>query len=72
VPLDVAWQAWTTLPARVASERGIGSLSPGNAADLIILDRDPLASTIPDQENPTLVATMIDGRFVHGADGVVG
>lgn len=72
VPLDVAWQAWTTLPARVASERGIGSLSPGNAADLIVLDRDPLASTIPDQESPALVATMIDGRFVHGADGVVG
>jgi predicted amidohydrolase YtcJ len=72
VPLDVAWQAWTTLPARVASERGIGSLSPGNAADLIVLDRDPLASTIAVQENPTLVATMIDGRFVYGADGVVG
>jgi predicted amidohydrolase YtcJ len=70
VPLAVAWRAWTTLPADVAGERGIGRLSPGNAADLIVLDRDPLASTIGDQENPALVATMIDGRFVHGADEV--
>lgn len=72
VPLERAWQAWTTLPAEVAGERAVGRLSQGNAADLIVLDRDPLASTIPDQESPVLVATMIDGRFVHGADGVVG
>ena len=72
VDVRAAWEGWTTLPHRLAGETRIGELAVGNAADLIVLDRDPLARTIEEASEPELVATMIDGRFVHGLDGVTG
>jgi predicted amidohydrolase YtcJ len=46
-------------------ERRRGKLVPGYLADLVVLDRDPLA--IPAEELPEVevVATMLGGRWVH-------
>ncbi len=46
-------------------ERRRGKLLPGYLADLVVLDRDPLAC--PPEELPELrvVATMVGGRWVH-------
>ena len=53
-------------PAWLArDERRRGKLVPGYLADLVVLDRDPLA--IPPEELPEVqvVATMLGGRWVH-------
>src|SRR5262249_29951714 len=54
--------AWVTLPAR---ERGV--LAAGRAADLAVLDRDPLS--VPSQElsETGVRLTMVGGQVVHGA-----
>jgi predicted amidohydrolase YtcJ len=53
-------------PAWLAGdERRRGKLLPGYLADLVVLDRDPLA--IPPDELPEVrvVATMVGGRWTH-------
>jgi len=52
----------------VGMEEKLGSLEPGKLADLIVLSADPL--TVPEDEIPTIevVATLVDGRPVHGAE----
>jgi predicted amidohydrolase YtcJ len=53
--------AWVTL-----AERERGTLTPGRAADLAVLDRDPL--TVPSRElaETTARLTMVGGQVVHG------
>ena len=54
-------------PAWLAGdERRRGKLLPGYIADIVVLDRDPLA--IPRDELPAVevVATMLVGRWVFG------
>jgi len=61
-----ALEASTVYPAWLAGdERRRGKLLPGYLADLVVLDRDPLA--IEPEELPSLqvVATMVGGRWVH-------
>lgn len=72
VPLEVAWRGWTTLPSRAAGETTIGSLEAGHSADLVVFDHDPFASTMQELVDLKVTATMIDGQFVYGADGVTG
>jgi predicted amidohydrolase YtcJ len=63
-----ALEAATVNPAWLAyDERRRGRLLPGYLADLVVLDRDPLA--VPADELPELevVATMVGGRWVHNA-----
>ena len=59
--------AMTVAPWRSAGlGRRLGRLSPGFAADLVVLDRDPFA-TPPDELGAIgVVATMVGGRWVHG------
>jgi predicted amidohydrolase YtcJ len=38
---------------------GMGTLQPGQPADLVVLDGDPFAL-----DGATCVATMVEGRFV--------
>jgi predicted amidohydrolase YtcJ len=67
VTVEEALRASTVNPAWLAGdERRRGKLLPGYLADLVILDRDPLA--IPPDELPDVrvVATMLGGRWVHG------
>jgi predicted amidohydrolase YtcJ len=68
VPIDEALAATTVNPAWLAGdERRRGRLLPGFLADLVVLDRDPVG--LPSEELPDvrIVATMIGGRWVHGA-----
>jgi predicted amidohydrolase YtcJ len=64
--VDEALEASTVAPAVLAGEGDIrGVLAPGRLADVVVLDRDPLAC--PEEELPELqvVATMLAGRWVH-------
>lgn len=63
-----ALEATTVNPAWLTyDEHRRGRLRPGFLADLVVLDRDPLA--IPPEELPAVrvVATMLGGRWVHRA-----
>ncbi|MEK6275585.1 MAG: amidohydrolase [Actinomycetota bacterium] len=63
---EQALEATLLAPAWLAGEeRSRGKLIPGFVADLVVLDRDPLA--IPPEELPEVqvVATMLAGRWVH-------
>jgi len=55
--VNPAWLAY--------DERRRGKLVPGYVADLVVLDRDPVA--VPAEELPAVqvVATMVGGRWVH-------
>jgi predicted amidohydrolase YtcJ len=46
-------------------ENEVGSLEPGKRADLVILDRDPLACPIDDLKDTQAVQTFLDGKRVH-------
>lgn len=68
VSVEDALAATTVNAAWLAGdERRRGRLLPGFLADLVVLDRDPLA--VPEDELPDVrvVATMVGGRWVHGA-----
>jgi predicted amidohydrolase YtcJ len=53
--------AWLTFTER---ERGV--LAPGRAADLAVLDRDPLAVPSRELAETTARLTMVGGQVVHG------
>jgi predicted amidohydrolase YtcJ len=40
---------------------------PGYLADLVVLDRDPLDCPAEELSEVNVVATMLGGRWVHGA-----
>ena len=66
VTVEQALHATCVTPAWLAhDEHRRGKLIPGYLADLVVLDRDPLA--IPPEELPEIrvVATMVGGRWVH-------
>jgi|GraSoiStandDraft_12_1057312.scaffolds.fasta_scaffold28896_1 predicted amidohydrolase YtcJ len=46
-------------------ERRRGTLIPGRLADLVVLDRDPLACEPEELPQVQVVATMVAGRWVH-------
>lgn len=54
--------AWLTF-----AERERGMLAPGYAADLAVLEADPLAAPLPDLVAQGCRMTMVDGRIVHRA-----
>ncbi|MBV8479802.1 MAG: amidohydrolase [Actinobacteria bacterium] len=61
--LEQALHATCVAPAWLShDERVRGTLLPGRAADLVVLDRDPFAEDI---ESVQVVATMVAGRWVH-------
>ena len=67
VSVEDALLATTVNPAWLArAERRRGRLVPGQLADLVVLDRDPV--TCPPDELPDVqvVATMLGGRWIHG------
>ena len=55
--VDAAWLA--------GDERRRGKLLPGYLADLVVLDRDPLAVEPEELRTLQVVATMVGGRWVH-------
>jgi predicted amidohydrolase YtcJ len=66
VTVEQALQATITTPAWLAGdERRRGRLIPGYYADLVVLDRDPLACPPEQLPEVQVVATMLGGRWVH-------
>ena len=64
--IDEALQASTVNPAWLArDERRRGKLLPGYLADLVVLNRDPVACEPEELRELTVVATMVGGRWVH-------
>ena len=63
-----ALHASTVAPAWLTGdERRRGKLLPGYLADLVVLDRDPVAIPVDELPDVQVVATMVGGRWVHGA-----
>jgi hypothetical protein len=66
VTVEQALQATTVTPAWLAGdERRRGTLLPGRLADLVVLDRDPVACEPDALGEIEVVATMVGGRWVH-------
>ena len=58
----------TSQAARVLDWDGIGTLEPGQHADLVITDRDPLTCPLEELTGTQVTTTMLGGRTVHGTD----
>jgi predicted amidohydrolase YtcJ len=66
VTIEQALHATTVAPAWLAGdERRRGTLLPGRLADVVVLDRDPVACTPDELTELEVVATMVGGRWVH-------
>ena len=66
VTIEQALRATTVAPAWLAGdERRRGTLLPGRLADLVVLDRDPVACPPDELPEVEVVATMVGGRWVH-------
>jgi predicted amidohydrolase YtcJ len=66
VTVEQALEATIVAPAWLArDERQRGKLLPGYLADLVVLDRDPLAIEPEELPEVQVVATMLGGRWVH-------
>ena len=64
--LDEALHATCVAPAWLShDERSRGTLLPGRAADLVVLDRDPFAIEPEELPEIEVVATMVAGRWVY-------
>ncbi|MCZ4496560.1 MAG: amidohydrolase family protein, partial [Thermoleophilia bacterium] len=59
----LATTAWPADSAGLGAE--LGRLTPGRRADLVVLDRDPLTTSL---DQVSVVATMVAGQWVHGAE----
>jgi len=66
VTVEEAFEATIITPAWLArDERRRGKLLPGYLADLVVLDRDPLAIEPEELPEVEIVATMVGGRWTH-------
>jgi predicted amidohydrolase YtcJ len=64
--VEEALHATCVTPAWIShDERVRGTLLPGRAADLVVLDRDPLSIEPDELPEVEVVATMVGGRWVH-------
>jgi predicted amidohydrolase YtcJ len=64
--VDAALRATCVEPAWLArDERRRGTLAPGMLADLVVLDRDPVACAQDELPNIRVLATLVGGRIAH-------
>jgi len=56
---------WTRDAAKVLRWDGVGTLANGNHADLIVVDRDPLACPVEDLPATRVLRTVLGGATVH-------
>ena len=57
---------WTRDAARVLGWEGIGTIAPGNHADLVVVDRDPIECPLDELPDTRVEATLLSGEPVHG------
>ena len=62
-----ALRMWTRDAARVLGWPGVGTLTPGSHADLIVVDRDPLTCALDDLPRARVLRTVLAGRTVWDA-----
>jgi predicted amidohydrolase YtcJ len=62
---EQALAAFTRNPARMMQWDGIGSLAPGNYADLVIVDRNPLTAAVDDLPETRVLRTILGGETVY-------
>ena len=67
VSREEALVMWTRDAARVLRWEGIGTIEPGNHADLVIVDRDPITAPIEDVPATHVLRTLVGGETVHEA-----
>jgi hypothetical protein len=67
-----ALHGWTRGAADVLCWEGIGSIVPGNHADVTIVDQDPVSCPLDRLPDTTVLATLLGGHQVSGTplDGV--
>ena len=64
--VEQAMHATCVAPAWLShDERTRGTLLPGRYADLVVVDRDPLACEPDELPDVNIVSTMVAGRWVH-------
>jgi predicted amidohydrolase YtcJ len=61
---------WTREAARVLGWEGLGTLRPGNPADLVVVDRDPLGCGLADLAGTQVLRTVLGGRVVWDASAL--
>jgi predicted amidohydrolase YtcJ len=61
---------WTRDAARVLGWEDVGTLAPGSHADLIVVDRDPLACKLEDLPSTRVLRTMLGGQVVWNANAL--
>jgi predicted amidohydrolase YtcJ len=72
VTAEQALRSTCVEPAWLAGdEHRRGKLVPGMLADLVVLDRDPVACRPEELPDVRVLATMLGGRFTHVSDGAV-
>jgi predicted amidohydrolase YtcJ len=67
VTREEALAAWTRDAARVLRWQGIGTIEPGNHADLIVIDRDPLRAPVEELPGTRVLRTLLGGATVYEA-----
>jgi predicted amidohydrolase YtcJ len=67
---DESLATWTRDAARVLRWDGVGTLSPGAYADLIVVDRNPLTAPLDELPATRVLATMLGGTTVHDSGAV--
>jgi predicted amidohydrolase YtcJ len=67
VTREEALMMWTRDAAKILQWNGIGTLAPGNEADLIVVDRDPLTCTNESLPTTKVLRTLVGGVTVHDA-----
>jgi predicted amidohydrolase YtcJ len=58
---------WTRDAARVLRWEGIGTIEPGNHADLVVVDRDPIMAPVEDLPETHVLHTFVGGETVYEA-----
>ncbi|HET8599065.1 MAG TPA: amidohydrolase [Segeticoccus sp.] len=67
IDATAALTAYTAGSAYVNHADECGTIASGKAADLVLLDRDPLAGPVEELAATRVLATYVDGRLVHEA-----
>jgi predicted amidohydrolase YtcJ len=67
VTREEALVAWTRDAARVLRWEGIGTIEPGQHADVVVVDRDPLTAPVEELPGTRVLRTLLGGATVYEA-----